>query len=102
MKPYFHPMWRKSRAMFLRSRPFCVYCHDKGLRVRATVVDHIKPHDGDQKLFWDTRNWQPLCASCHSGRKKWLDKRHRVEDREMQQGWVTDSDGWLVRRKATG
>jgi len=32
----------------------------------ATVVDHIKPHRGDMKLFWDRGNWQPLCGSCHS------------------------------------
>ena len=41
--------------------------------VRATVVDHIIPHKGDQKLFWDTRNWQPLCKPCH-------DKKTATED----------------------
>ncbi|WP_144469068.1 HNH endonuclease signature motif containing protein, partial [Bacillus pumilus] len=24
------------------------------------------PHKGDKKLFWDSSNWQPLCASCHN------------------------------------
>ena len=33
--------------------------------IRATVVDHIKPHRGDQKLFWDQNNWQPLCKEHH-------------------------------------
>ena len=28
-------------------------CAKRGKYVRATVVDHIKPHRGDQKLFWD-------------------------------------------------
>jgi 5-methylcytosine-specific restriction protein A len=32
----------------------------------ATEVDHIIPHKGDMKLFWDSDNWQGLCKSCHS------------------------------------
>ena len=32
----------------------------------ATVVDHIVPHRGDQKLFWDRGNWQPLCEHHHN------------------------------------
>ena len=32
---------------------------------RRTVVDHIVPHRGDARLFWDEDNWQPLCKSCH-------------------------------------
>ncbi|MGM9590559.1 MAG: HNH endonuclease signature motif containing protein, partial [Faecousia sp.] len=32
----------------------------------ATVVDHIIPHRGDRKLFWDESNWQPLCKDCHN------------------------------------
>lgn len=36
-----------------------------GKYVQATVVDHIKPHRGDNKLFWDKSNWQSLCKSCH-------------------------------------
>lgn len=31
-----------------------------------TVVDHIVPHRGDQKLFWDRGNWQPLCEHHHN------------------------------------
>jgi 5-methylcytosine-specific restriction endonuclease McrA len=36
----------------------------------ATVVDHVEPHRGDQERFWDERNWQALCASCHSSDKQ--------------------------------
>jgi 5-methylcytosine-specific restriction protein A len=31
----------------------------------ATVVDHIVPHRGNQKLFWDRKNWQSLCKTHH-------------------------------------
>ncbi|RKJ07590.1 HNH endonuclease, partial [Butyricicoccus sp. 1XD8-22] len=40
---------------------------------QATVVDHIKPHQGDQSLFWNENNWQPLCKRCH-------DRKTRTED----------------------
>lgn len=44
----------------------CVRCMKNGRYVRATVVDHIKPHCGDQRLFWDEDNWQALCKECHN------------------------------------
>lgn len=57
--------WRKARETFLRSHPLCADHMQRGQVVPATVVDHIVPHKGDQALFWDSENWQPLCASCH-------------------------------------
>ena len=45
-----------------------VYARDAAgtLRVtQATVVDHIVPHRGDMRLFWDTKNWQAMAKSCH-------------------------------------
>ena len=75
--------WEKARATFL-ARPenqFCRKCMERGLlnpgtfRMDGTpqtnprrmhlVVDHIVPHRGDRRLFWDTSNWQPLCADDH-------------------------------------
>jgi 5-methylcytosine-specific restriction endonuclease McrA len=37
-------------------------------RINATglQVDHIEPHRGDQRTFWNPLKWQLLCASCHS------------------------------------
>ena len=50
----------------VESNPFCVKCYEEGHITMATVVDHIKPHRGDQKLFWDRSNWQPLCEHHHN------------------------------------
>jgi 5-methylcytosine-specific restriction endonuclease McrA len=55
------PEWRKARAEYLRHNKHCVKCG-----VLATVVDHIRPHRGDQRLFWDRNNWQALCTRCHN------------------------------------
>jgi len=57
--------WRKARALFLAQHPLCEECRKEGRLTPATVVDHIIPHRGDRTLFWDKRNWQPLCKDCH-------------------------------------
>ena len=82
--------WQKARAAYLVKHPFCVYClRDAGIPVSddatavglacmgkgiglpyATVLDHTIPHRGDMKVFWDSANWQGLCATHHSGEKQ--------------------------------
>lgn len=66
--------WQKESRAFLRANPLCVRCQQEGRYVKATVVDHIVPHRGDQQLFWDRSNWQPLCKKCH-------DHKTMTEDR---------------------
>ncbi|WP_456848588.1 hypothetical protein [Bradyrhizobium sp. USDA 4504] len=40
-------------------------------------MDHIVPHRGDMKLFWDRKNWQALASSpCHTSRKQSKEKRN--------------------------
>lgn len=57
--------WREARAIFLKQHPLCAFCLAEGKIVPATVVDHIIPHRGDQRLFWDQTNWESLCKECH-------------------------------------
>lgn len=72
--------WQRERRAFLRDNPFCAE-HAKALPpwnkvpVPANVVDHIIPHDGDETLFWDQSNWQPLCSRCHN-RKTARERMH--------------------------
>ena len=58
--------WQKARKRFLFSHTLCEECMKKGRYVKATDVDHVIPHRGDPKLFWDQSNWRALCHSCHS------------------------------------
>lgn len=58
--------WRKARIGYLAKHPLCCECTKRGLVVAGNVVDHIKPHLGDKGLFWDSDNWQTLCATCHN------------------------------------
>jgi 5-methylcytosine-specific restriction endonuclease McrA len=46
----------------------------------ATIVDHIKPHRGDQNLFWDQTNWQALC------------RRHMIEINSAKSRGATPED----------
>ncbi|TAI63452.1 HNH endonuclease [Bradyrhizobium sp. Leo170] len=66
--------WRRESKAFLAlpQNRFCA-C---GCGRFADMVDHIKPHRGDMKLFWDRSNWAPLASSpCHSSRKQSLERR---------------------------
>lgn len=82
----YNARWRKARATYLSAHPHCCYCARDGRVTAATVVDHKVPHKGNQALFWDVRNWQPLCIPCHSSAKQ----------REEGKGYSTevDSSGW--------
>lgn len=57
--------WQRESKRFLQGHPLCAECMKQGRYTKATVVDHIMPCRGDQKLFWDRSNWQSLCKPCH-------------------------------------
>ena len=69
--------WGKERDAYLIRNPLCEECLNKHDVIRsATEVDHIIPHKGDMRLFWDVSNWQGLCKSCHS-KKTAEEQRHK-------------------------
>ncbi|MDT7935231.1 MAG: AAA family ATPase [Sphingomonadaceae bacterium] len=84
----YNEKWRKARRTFLSKpeRRWCAMCVADGRAQpsAASVVDHVRPHRGDSKLFWDKANWQPLCASHHSSAKQRL---------ERGRGGGVDADG---------
>jgi 5-methylcytosine-specific restriction endonuclease McrA len=67
--------WEKARADFLVDHPFCRVCGKP-----ATVIDHIIPHKGDMRIFWDRKNWQPLCAHHHNSAKQSQERRSPRKD----------------------
>lgn len=62
--------WQRLRRAQLNAEPLCAMCLQCDDVTEATVADHIKPHRGDETLFWDADNLQSLCASCHSRHKQ--------------------------------
>lgn len=73
---YSLPVWQTLRTRQLLKEPWCAECARHGVRVRATVVDHIRPHRGNVALFSDPDNLQSLCKSCHD-RKTLVERRQR-------------------------
>jgi 5-methylcytosine-specific restriction enzyme A len=67
--------WQKASKAWLQAHPIAVdWFKDHGGRVfAAEVVDHIIPHRGDMKLFWDPGNWQGLTKKDH-------DRKTAMED----------------------
>ena len=69
----YNARWRRESKKFLELHPLCQECLKEGIATPATVVDHIVPHRGDPKLFWDRSNWEALCKRHH-------DQKTRRED----------------------
>ena len=81
--------WQQARIRYLAANPLCVMCSGQGKVVAAEVVDHIKPHKGNQALFWSAGNWQSLC------------KRHHDSDKQLIEAGKSPRraiglDGWPV------
>lgn len=58
---YGDPRWRDLRRSVFAAEPICRVCKD----AVATEVDHVKPHRGDESLFFSGDNLQPICSDCH-------------------------------------
>lgn len=53
--------YQAARKSFMAAHPWCARCGEL-----AAELDHIIPHEGNMKLFYDQKNWQTLCKRCHS------------------------------------
>ena len=73
--------WHRARSVYLIEHPLCCYCERAGRLRPATVVDHVRPHQGDRTLFWDATNWQPLCRWCHDSVKQRMEAQSRSVSR---------------------
>jgi 5-methylcytosine-specific restriction protein A len=62
---YNNQRWRKYSKGYLNKHPLCHQCKQENQIAPSDVVDHIVPHRGDRKLFWDSENHQALCNTCH-------------------------------------
>ena len=69
-KLYKTALWKKLRLNQLSKQPLCCYCEQQGRVTPANVVDHIKPHKGDEILFFKPSNLQSLCYSHHNSTKQ--------------------------------
>ncbi len=70
--------WYRLRHHQLANDPLCATCLKFGKSVAATVVDHKRPHRGNELLFFDPANLQSLCKPCHDGAKQQFEKSGTV------------------------
>ena len=57
--------WQRFRKQYLKAHPFCVMCLKQGLFVPATLIDHIRPFRGEERLEYGRDNLQALCKHHH-------------------------------------
>lgn len=56
-----------TRDLFTCQRPECRRLEGNTSKL---VCDHIEPHRGDERKFWDESNLQTLCKACHDRLKQ--------------------------------
>ncbi len=66
--------WYRLRYAQLTRVPMCEFCAKRRKVQPAQVVDHIKAHRGDERLFYDPANLQSLCKPCHDSVKQQMEK----------------------------
>lgn len=78
--------WQARRLWQLHREPYCRTCTRKQRFIAATVADHIIPHRGNRRLFWDRNNLQSLCGVHHN------DKTRQEQGGTIRA--VIGDDGW--------
>ena len=66
--------WKRRSRLQLLAHPLCAFCQKLGKVTPARVADHVTPHNGDPRLFYEGE-LQSLCWSCHSSRKQSIERR---------------------------
>jgi len=85
-RPYNNQRWRKKRASQLAKEPLCEFCLERGEVVPATVADHVEPHRGDMRKFWNGE-LQSLCAACHNSDKQRIENGGKPKPTFGEDGW---------------
>jgi len=74
-KLYKTARWQRLRwSVLVRDLFTCRRCRRVEAITSLLVADHIKPHRGNEVLFWDEGNLQVLCATCHNRWKQQQEK----------------------------
>lgn len=79
--------WQRLRRAQLQTHPLCAMCAAEGRVTPATIADHVIPHKGDQRLFFEGE-LASLCKAHHD----------RDKQREERLGYSTavGADGWPI------
>lgn len=65
---------------------------------RGRIVDHVVPHRGDYKLFWEGE-LQTLCSTCHNSAKQREELAGFSRAASATDGWPIDKAHPFNRRR---
>ena len=83
------------RIRKLRTDPLCWYCEQLGRVTAADTVDHIIPHRGDVRLFYEWGNLRSACRHCHDSAAKLKDKHGHVPGVDVNGIPIDPGHPWL-------
>lgn len=93
-KWYKSSRWQSIRKQQLSRHPYCQCPHHAGGHVKAEVVDHIEPHRGDSKLFWNTKNLQSMSKQCHDAGKQKFERSGYWSGCDENGNPIDQNAGW--------
>jgi 5-methylcytosine-specific restriction protein A len=67
-------------AIFTRDAFTCRYCRCLEGDTSKLICDHVRPHRGDARMFWDETNLQTLCKPCHDTVKQAIEKNNPISN----------------------
>ena len=75
--------WTRLSKAIRREEPLCRLCKRQGIFKAAEEVDHVVPVAAGltDEGFYDRRNLQPLCKSCHFGKTAQENKERNRSER---------------------
>ena len=69
-------------------------CADEGRMSPATELDHIEKHSGNPVKFYDSNNWQGLCAYHHRNIKAQMERSGRVKGNKADGTPIDPNHHW--------
>jgi 5-methylcytosine-specific restriction endonuclease McrA len=69
--------WDDAAAQLRKAHPLCRGCEAIDRVMPAELIDHVEPHKGDPRKFWDQSRWQAACKWHHDQVKQSLERRYQ-------------------------
>jgi 5-methylcytosine-specific restriction enzyme A len=91
--------WKKLRRQQLERDPLCRMCKARGVLKQGSVADHVTPHKGDERLFFDAENLQTLCATDHTVTKARQEHRGTLQGCDARGVPLDPQHPWNARVK---
>jgi 5-methylcytosine-specific restriction enzyme A len=95
-KWYKSKQWQQLRQHILTKHPYCQCPYHKGADRSAPseVVDHITPHRGDKRTFFNASNLQGMSKHCHDKHKQRQERSGLIAGTDSQGNPIDPHANW--------